>query len=254
MTAISPATTIGRIVAEAPQLARLFEQWHIDYCCGGKRPLSEACQERGLDVQTVLTRLQEAEGEPQGTSQTDWTTAPLASLCENIERTHHDYLRRELPRLTAIIAKVVNAHGAKHPELAAVQQTFADLRAELEPHMVKEECILFPSIRYLESTGRAAQFPFGSVANPIRVMVSEHDHAGDALERLRKLTGDYQPPPGACNTYRVMLEGLAALERDMHQHVHKENSILFPRAVELESRLGGASEAAHECDCHCSTK
>jgi regulator of cell morphogenesis and NO signaling len=252
VTAISSTTTVGRIVAQSPHLARLFEQWQIDYCCGGKRPLNVACQERGLDIQAVLTRLQEAE--PQETSPTDWTTAPLASLCENIERTHHDYLRRELPRLTAIIAKVVNAHGARHPELATVQQTFAELRAELEPHMVKEECVLFPSIRYLESTGQAVQFPFGSVANPIRVMVNEHDHTGDALERLRKLTGDYQPPPGACNTYRVMLEGLATLERDMHVHVHKENSILFPRAVELEGRLGGASEAAHECGCHCSTK
>ena len=117
---------------------------------------------------------------------------------------------------------------------------------------------LFPAIRYLEANRQpslqSVQFPFGSLNNPIRVMVNDHDHAGDALARLRRLTNDYAPPPGACNTYRVMLEGLEALERDMHQHVHKENNILFPRAVELEASLGHLSEAAEPCGCHGSAK
>lgn len=253
MTAISSSATVGHIVAHRPHLARVFEELQIDYCCGGRRPLAEVCQERGLDVDELVQRLAATES-AAATSEPDWTAVPLAELCDNIERTHHDYLRRELPRLTAIIAKVVNAHGANHPELASVQATFAELRAELEPHMAKEECILFPSIRYLEAHRRATPFPFGSLANPIRVMISDHDHAGDALGRIRQLTCDYAVPEGACNTYRVMLEGLATLERDMHVHVHKENNILFPRAVELETSVGGADSTNHACGCHCSAE
>lgn len=254
MSVLQPSSTVGQVVAAAPQLARVFEDLQIDYCCGGKRTLDEVCSERRIDIDQLIERLRQAEKTLPETPSTNWNELPLAALCEHIERTHHDYLRRELPRLTTIIAKVVKAHSANHPELAEVQSAFAKLRAELEPHMMKEECILFPSIRYLEANGQAMQFPFGSLANPIRVMTSEHDHAGDALAQLRRLTAGYHPPAGACNTYRVMLEGLSTLEQDMHQHVHKENNILFPRAVELEASLGGAHEVAQECGCHCSTK
>jgi regulator of cell morphogenesis and NO signaling len=203
-------------------------------------------------VGQLVRRLSEAESVSSGPSGENWVTAPLAALCNNIERTHHDYLRQELPRLTAIIAKVVNAHGTKHPELVEVQATFAELRNELEPHMAKEECILIPSILYLEAHRKATPFPFGSLANPIRVMVNDHDHAGDALARLRRLTRDYIPPEGACNTYRVMLDALATLEQDMYEHVHKENYILFPRAVELEASLTASAPQAESCGCHCS--
>lgn len=200
MITITPSITVGQAVAERPQLSRVFEDLLIDYCCGGKRTLEEVCRDRGLDVGWLIERLTEAETSAAEPSDRDWTTAPLAKLCENIVRTHHDYLRRELPRLTAIIDKVAAAHGTKHPELSEVRTTFAQLRAELEPHMMKEECILFPSICYLEENGHAAQFPFGSLANPIRVMVGDHDHAGTALERLRQLTAGYVPPAGTCNT------------------------------------------------------
>lgn len=249
MVAITPSATVGRIVAEAPQLSRVFEELDIDYCCGGKRPLEEVCRERQIDIEQLVARLQQAGAASTAVAGESWLAAPLWELCEHIERTHHDYLRRELPRLEAIIAKVVSAHGASHPELAQVQAAFGELRAELEPHMMKEECILFPSIRYLEAHGKPIRFPFGSLANPIRVMVSEHDHAGDALARIRQLAADYVPPTGACNTYRVMLEGLATLERDMHQHVHKENNILFPRAAELEVSLGATAELSRQCSC-----
>ena len=254
MSAISRLSTVGSIVATAPQLSRIFEELQIDYCCGGKRPLDEVCREHQIDVGELVERLSQAAKLTPASPTEDWATSPLTALCEHIERTHHDYLRRELPRLTAIISKVVQAHGANHPELADVQSAFAELRAELEPHMMKEECILFPSIRYLEANGQAMQFPFGSLANPIRVMIDEHDHAGDALARMRQLTAAYVPPAVACNTYRVMLEGLLTLERDMHQHVHKENNILFPRAIALEASLGSTNGVAHECGCHCSTK
>lgn len=228
--------TVGQWVARHPQLSRLFESLKIDYCCGGGVSLEDACQGRNLDPEQVLAQIHEAIAErtPQGK---DWTQAPLAALCDHIEQTHHAYLKSELPRLTAIIARVAAVHGAGHPELHQVQQTFAELRAELEPHTFKEERILFPAIRQLEQAAAPPAFPFGTVANPIRMMEFEHDHAGDALERLRSLTRDYQPPEGACNTYRAMLDGLRQLEEDMHVHVHKENSILFPRAVALEGAL-----------------
>lgn len=254
MLTITTSDTVGQIVAEFPQLSRIFEELQIDYCCGGKRRLDEVCGERQVDVQRLVESLIQAQAAPASLPDQSWATASLAELCEHIERTHHAYLRRELPRLAEIIAKVVNAHGANHPDLVAVQAAFKDLRAELEPHMMKEECVLFPSIRYLEASGQRVQFPFGTLANPIRVMVSEHDHAGDALARLRRLTAGYATPADACNTYRVMLEGLSALERDMHQHVHKENNILFPRAMELEARDGGAKQESHECTYHCSLK
>jgi regulator of cell morphogenesis and NO signaling len=140
-----------------------------------------------------------------------------------------------LPRLAEIVAKVAAVHGEAHPALLQVQQTFEELRAELEPHMFKEERILFPAIRQLETAAAPPVFPFGTVANPIRVMESEHDHAGGALDRMRVLTDEYLTPSDACNTYRAMLDGLRELEQDMHTHVHKENNILFPRAAEVES-------------------
>jgi regulator of cell morphogenesis and NO signaling len=253
MTAITPELTVGRIVAELPQLSRVFEALQIDYCCGGKRRLEAVCRERQIPVEQVIARLTLAQQAAPASAERNWDRAPLAELCDHIQQAHHDYLRQELPRLEAIIAKVVRAHGAYHPELAEVQATFAELRAELEPHMMREDCILFPAIRSLEASGSPLRLPFGSLNNPIRVMVDEHDHAGDALARLRRLTGDYAVPPGACNTYRVMLAGLAALERDMHQHVHKENNILFPRAIALEASVASGSEATREFACDCSS-
>ncbi len=138
---------------------------------------------------------------------------------------------------------MVEAHGENHPELATVQEVFASLRAELEPHMFKEERVLFPAIRQLEQSADDPSFPFGTVANPIRMMEQEHDDAGYALSRLQTLTRDYRVPEVACNTYRAMLAGLRHLEEDMHRHVHKENSILFPKAIELETKRAASNQS-----------
>lgn len=235
MTQLDIKTPVGNWVARFPQTSRVFESFQIDYCCGGGKPLEEACEQQQLDPQQVVAKLEQAISDVQDESQEDWLTASLGDLCDHIEQTHHAYLRNELPRLTDMIAKVVNAHGQSHPELANVQTVFAALRAELEPHMFKEEQILFPAIRLVEQSSQAPSFPFGTVANPIRMMEHEHDNAGDALSELRKLTEDFAVPDGACNTYRAMLDALHELEGNMHQHVHKENNILFPRALELES-------------------
>ncbi|REJ65731.1 MAG: iron-sulfur cluster repair di-iron protein [Planctomycetota bacterium] len=238
MTQVNLNTTVGNWVARYPQTSRVFESFEIDYCCGGGKSLEQACWDRQLDPQHVLQQIEQAiNGGDEPTE--DWLNAPLAKLCDHIEQTHHTYLKSELPRLTEIISKVVDAHGESHPELARLQEVFAALRAELEPHMFKEERVLFPAIRQMEHSGANASFPFGSVANPIGVMEHEHDNAGNALSKIRDLTNKYEIPADACNTYRAMLDGLRELESNMHQHVHKENNILFPRAIELEEARAG---------------
>lgn len=237
MIALDQHASVGLWVAERPELATLFDQLHIDYCCRGERSLEDACRESHLDVPTVLERIRAVQSQPASTAERAWLEEPLGALCDHIESTHHQFLRSRLPQLSSDLAKVVAAHGAAHPELSEVQRTFETLRAELESHMWKEERILFPAIRQMEPAGRKPAFPFGTVQNPIRVMEQEHDEAGDALERLRELTRGFQPPDDACATYRAVLNGLHELEGDLHRHIHKENSILFPRAQALEAGL-----------------
>ena len=234
MATIHADMTVGQLVAEHPATARVLERFQIDYCCGGQRMLAEACREQHLDVQEIV---REVEGALQPRADTDrnWLCESLANLCDHIEQTHHEYLKSELPRLTELIANVVRAHAERHPELRQAQQVFAALRGELEPHLLKEERILFPAFRQLEQAASPPRFPFGSVANPIGVMQHEHDTAGSALKALRRLTADFTPPDDACIAYRTMLEALGVLEADLHEHIHKENNILFPRAQRLEA-------------------
>ncbi len=236
MNPIDLDTPLGRLVAERPSAARILESHRIDYCCGGERTLDQACRETGLDGQVVLEEIaaaQSASAAGEDQPPTNWLEASLTELCDHIEQTHHAYLKSELPRLSELIDKVVAAHGESHPELLAVQQVFAALQAELEPHLMKEERILFPAIRILEQPGPAPAFPFGTVANPIRMMEHEHDVAGSALKQLRKITNDYTLPDDACSAYQALYQALQALELDLHEHIHKENNILFPRAEAL---------------------
>ena len=228
---------IGHLVAEKPARSRVFDRHGIDYCCGGKRTVEDACRDRGLDATTVLAEL-EALDTQDSANEVDPRQMTMTELADHIEHTHHVYLRSELPRLQALIDKVAGVHGASYPWLEDVQATFANLVAELEPHMLKEEQLLFPIIRELDRAPVSPSFHCGSVTNPIRVMEQEHDRAGQALRRLRTLTDDFTAPEGACNTFRAMLDGLAALEADTHQHIHKENNVLFVRASEAEARLG----------------
>jgi len=229
---IDPNANVAALVLEQPGRARVFERFEIDYCCGGKTPLRTACERRGLDVEVVLRALRESQG--VGTEDVDWTAASLRLLCAHIVGRHHAYLRDELPRLRRLVEKVHTAHGAAHPELLEVKGIFAGLAAELERHMDKEEQILFPACVALEA-GTHEKFPFGSVESPIRGMLDEHDEVAAGLRRIRALTHEYEPPRDACNSYRAMLDRLEKLELDTHQHVHEENNVLFPRALELEA-------------------
>jgi regulator of cell morphogenesis and NO signaling len=223
---------VAELVLERPGRARVFERFGIDYCCGGKIRLDAACAARGLDLAVVTAALEEHLED--GSDDVDWTSASLAELCTHIVEQHHGYLRDELPPLRELVDKVAGVHGNTHAELLGVQEIFHELADELEQHMLKEERIVFPACVALDA-GATGRFPFGSVENPIGVMLHEHDEVAAGLAALRALTGAYEPPAGACNSYRAMLERLDTLEQDTHRHVHKENNILFPRAVELET-------------------
>jgi regulator of cell morphogenesis and NO signaling len=229
-------TTIGQLVTERPARARIFESFGIDYCCGGKKPLADAIREKALDEKAVLGVLAAFDAQsPQ--AERDWSKATLTELADHIEETHHAYLKLELPRLEFLVNKVANRHGDHTPALIELAHVFNAFKAELESHMMKEEQVLFPICRQLDTATGPQQFHCGSVENPIAMMVHEHDDAGRAMERMRALTNDYTAPIDACNTYRAMFDSLHQLEQDMHRHVHKENSILFPRTVEVEATL-----------------
>ena len=236
MNAIYFQQSIGEIVTQNPNLSRVFEAMGIDYCCGGKKTLAEACHQKGLDPRQVLYKLREADHVASPSNpQVDVTAMSVTDLVDHIEKTHHAYLHEELPRLAAMTKKVATRHGERDPRLQEVQETFRAMALELGQHMFKEEECLFPMIRQLEAGDRSPTVHCGTLGNPIRQMEFEHDDAGSALKRLRELTEGFEPPEWACNTYRALLAGLAYLERDMHTHVHKENNILFPSALRLEA-------------------
>jgi regulator of cell morphogenesis and NO signaling len=236
-TAIDLGNTVGELVARHPRLSRVFEEAGVDYCCGGKRPLAEACRQKGLDPVAFVARLEEAAAKVNGQDYVDAAAMTLAELADHIEQTHHAYLKHELPRLDFLSGKVSNAHGQHDNRLHKIRSVFLQFAGEISAHMMKEEQILFPMIRQLASSESAVAFHCGSIANPIHQMELEHKGAGDALEQFRSLTDGYTPPDWACNTYRALLDALAGLERDMHQHVHKEDNVLFPRALAREAEL-----------------
>lgn len=225
--------TLAELVTAQPGAARVLERHRLDYCCGGAQPLSSACADRGLDATQILGELATLTPQPPP----GWTAMGPAELVDHLETTHHRYLNEELPRLGALVDKVAGVHGGRHPELLDVQDTYDELRADLEPHLAKEERVLFPMIRELDAARTRPSFPCGDLERPISVMLAEHDQVGDLLTRLRELTGDYTAPDDGCASYRALYEGLAELEADTHQHVHKENNRLFPAVLEQEHRF-----------------
>jgi regulator of cell morphogenesis and NO signaling len=235
MTTFQLDHTVGAIVRDHPALSRLFEQAKVDYCCGGQKTLAEACRLRGIDPQGFLAQLEDyaiAETTPE----VNLAELSLTELADHIERIHHAYLHEELPRLEKMVTKVAAVHGEKEPRLAQIRDIFLALSAELNAHLMKEEQVLFPIIRQLEASDTRPSFHCGTVVNPITRMCVEHDGAGVALAQLRQLTDDFTPPEWACNTYRALFAALLTFEQDMHQHIHKENNVLFPQAILLEQQ------------------
>ena len=233
----TPTQTVREIALEQPTSIRVFENLGIDYCCGGRKPLSEACEARSLEVDKVIAALEAAAAGAEKPAN-DISGKSLTGLCAHITATHHEYVRRELPRLAALAAKVVGRHGETHPELPIIQATLSRLSEELTQHLGKEEIVLFPYISKLERAiaagGPKPQSCFGTVSNPIAMMTQEHDDAGMLLEVLRTKSNQYTTPEGACPTYHAFYDGLREFEQDLHQHIHLENNILFPRAVVME--------------------
>lgn len=228
--------TVGEIVTRKPGLARVFEQLGIDYCCGGKVPLADACRERSIDPQRVIKILEDKRQEIDNQAAVDVSSMSLTELADHIEQTHHVYLKSELPRLCAMTEKVASVHGERDQRLTTVRDTFIGLANELSSHMMKEEGILFPMVRQLDSGADTTASHCGTIAAPINQMEAEHADAGIALAQLQSLTDGHAAPEWACNTYRALLDGLQNFEYDLHQHIHKENNVLFPRAIELEKK------------------
>jgi regulator of cell morphogenesis and NO signaling len=229
--------TVRELALENPAAPRLFEKLGIDYCCGGKRSLADACRTANLNIDEVLESLEKAcAGTPA--VERDWQSEPIAALITHIKDTHHKYTREEAARLTTLLAKVCSAHGNNHPELFEIRDRFLALASELTTHLMKEEMVLFPYMIRMEAAATedvpVARPPFGSVQNPISMMEHLHDSAGHALKAMREASSGYTPPADACVSYQTLYQSLAAFEADLHQHIHLENNMLFPRAVAME--------------------
>ena len=212
--------SLAELVLERPSTARTLERLGLDYCCGGQRSLRESCVDRGLDPGTVAVFL-EHELDPVGLEARDWPSAPLADLCAHIVEEHHARLRWELPRLSELAERAASVHGEVQPELHELRDELEQLRAELEEHIAEEEQELFPALAAGKPLDRAE----------FEQLRLEHDGTGARLRRLRELAGDYATEDALCATHRALLQGLHGLELDLHQHVHEENNILFPRAL-----------------------
>ena len=235
---IDSDATLASLVTARPELASHLNQLGLDFCCGGQRRFVDAVDEQGLDLAETLAVLQSVPEPADSPDVADgWNKLGMVELVDHLESTHHVYLRDALPRLDAIATKVASVHGDNHPELEQVLSTFRALRADLEPHLMKEEQVLFPMIRQLEAATEALSFHCGTLLNPIAVMSSEHDRTGELLARLRSLTDAYTVPDDGCASYQLLYTGLAELEADTHLHVHKENNLLFPAAIDAEQAL-----------------
>ncbi|MBI4884281.1 MAG: iron-sulfur cluster repair di-iron protein [Actinobacteria bacterium] len=238
--AIDLDMTLAQVVDAHPPLARELERRGLDYCCGGGRTLAEACAWHELDPGLTIVELAAAVNDSVAA---EWTTMTATELVDYLEATHHHYLRDELPRIAKLMDKIVAVHGERHPELAYTASVFAHLCADLEPHMLKEERVLFPMIRELESSTLMPSFHCGSLGNPISVMLFEHDAVGGLLSELRRLTGGYQSPADGCASYVACLAALAELEANTHMHIHKENNVLFPMVLHMESARNAALQS-----------
>lgn len=235
MTTFTTHSTLAEIVTTRPSLARVLETHGLDYCCGGGATVEDASAALGLDPKSVLADLTAGVSENDDPAP-DWATMGAAELVDHLESTHHRYLHAEMSRLSALAEKVLSVHGERHPELAEIASCYATLRADLEPHLAKEEQALFPMIRELAAASEAPLFEGDSLHNEISVMLGEHDTVGELLANLRGLTDGYQTPADGCASYTLLFAGLAELEANTHLHVHKENNVLLPAVAAIERR------------------
>jgi regulator of cell morphogenesis and NO signaling len=243
MAEISLNEQLGQLVVRFPQIRQTLEQMGIDYCCGGCLTLHQAADKKGLSVENVVKDLREAIETGRDRQQyRDWSVESLTELADYIEKNHHSFMNEQLPRLEQLINKTLKAHNDRHGRmLKQLRETYTALKSEIELHLSKEEQILFPFIRQIDNFKPDQEIKpelhCGSVENPIGQMECEHDRAGKALERMREITSGYRLPDDACNTFKGLYDGLKELEKNLHEHIHLENNILFPRAVKLEKSI-----------------
>jgi regulator of cell morphogenesis and NO signaling len=236
---ITTKKTVRELALENIAATRVFEKLRIDYCCGGNKSLEEACRASNLSMDEVIDSLEMAEQAAHAAQKNrNWQIEPLADLIAHIKNTHHKYTGEEIARLIPLLANVCSVHGKNHPELQQVRASFQGLVQELTTHMMKEERVLFPYIVRMEGAVIRKEPvlppPFGSVQNPVSMMVHEHDSAGNALRAMREASCGYTAPGDACISYQTLYKALADFEADLHQHIHLENNILFPRAIAME--------------------
>lgn len=247
MTSRFAAATLGSIVADDYRAGAVLDGFGLDFCCDGKRTLEEACRAHAVPIDAVVSALEQL-GPATAPSDTPDASWAADALCRFIVDRHHRYVRTQLPVISSHLAKLSDVHGARHPELLTIAQHFQAIADELTMHLMKEEEILFPFIRALaRAEAEGASAPpnmFGTVMNPIRMMEAEHQSAGNELELVRALTGNFTAPADGCATYRVCFEELAAFDRDLRTHIHLENNILFPKAVALEAAVMGVARRA----------
>jgi regulator of cell morphogenesis and NO signaling len=234
VSTILPESTIAEIVAERPSRSRIFEELGIDYCCGGGKTLATVCDKKGISVEETLEKIAEEDSRPAGKELDQLTDMSLSELIAHILKEHHEYLKRELPRIQALADRVAERHGERDSRLIELAKVHQGFTAELESHMMKEEQMLFPEIRQMEETGIIAGAP-GPVAMKIRVMEAEHEDAGAAMEKFNELTDGFIIADDCCNKHRALLQGLKELCDNTHQHISAENNMLFPRARAMEA-------------------
>ena len=232
---------IGQYVADDFRTAAIFSKYKIDFCCNGNRTVEEACDKKGIDSNMLLDELNQVLDSKSGES-IDYKSWPLDLLAEYIEKKHHRYVEEKIPVLLQFLNKLCRVHGERHPELFKINELFAASAGELASHMKKEELILFPFVKRMVNANlknEAIQSPqFGTVENPIEMMMEEHDTEGQRFREIAELTDNYNPPADACNTYKVTYAMLEEFEKDLHLHIHLENNILFPKAIKLEQQFG----------------
>ncbi|KPM46781.1 iron-sulfur cluster repair di-iron protein [Jiulongibacter sediminis] len=228
-------TLVGDWVKERPLSSQIFQKLNIDYCCGGKRTIKEACETSGIDSHMLVNQLAGLERKSATVPGLDFNAMSLSFLSDYIYEVHHKYLYEKLPEIDGLVNKVTAKHGEKYSWLAELSQLFAALKNDLEGHLPKEEEILFPYIKEMEQNSLSHRPPFQTIQNPLAVMNAEHDEAGEILHRLRVITSDYTPPEDACNSHLAMLAMLKDLDDNLIQHIHLENNILFPKAEKMES-------------------
>jgi regulator of cell morphogenesis and NO signaling len=236
----SSEPTIGELVAKDFRKAEIFKKYNLDFCCGGKKTVTQACNDKKIDYMTVEKELKEIDVVNKTQTQIfdEWN---LDFLADYILNTHHQYVKKAIPLLLEYTAKVAKVHGGNHPEVIAIAQKFNECAEELSGHMCKEEQILFPYIKQLvlakSNNSKKPYTNFGSVKNPINMMEHEHDAVGEIFREIKELSNNYTPPEDSCATYKVSFLKLKEFEDDLHQHIHLENNILFPKSIELEKQL-----------------